>query len=171
MQYGRFAGYYGSSKDNLINQYGFQEGELNLTENRPRVGYRSLGLQDSRYALQKTTLWIASVLFSPPPTKDASFGSPSTKVHIDRMFKNIVEEEKTLEDGQKAVLNQTDFVSKFGKSLLKSLDVLDTGCSSLPESFMKKTRGETTPHPLELSIVTILASLVILDFTSAKMPI
>lgn len=154
-----FAGYFVSSKDRLMGKFGFSEDSLPLNAaERPDLGYKALGLQDSRYALQKTTLWVASVLFSTPPRKDGNYGSPSTKVHIDRMLKSIESDEALA-----ALLDDDDFVSKFGKSLLRALNILVPGKTSFPPSFMKKSRGNPTENPLELSVVAILSAMIILD--------
>jgi hypothetical protein len=159
-----FAGYFITSKDKLIDTFSFIEDSLTIAAGRPDLGYKALGLQDSRYALQKTTLWVASILFSPPPIKDGNYGSPSTKVHIDRMLKQIEADDKSRgQDDPEPLFDSDAFVSKFGKSLLRALDILVSGKSSLPASFMKHTRGNPTENPLELPVVTILSSLIILD--------
>lgn len=154
-----FAGYFVSSKNKLVNEFGFPEDSLTINAaGRPDLGYKALGLQDSRYALQKTTLWIASILFSRPPIKDRNYGSPSTKVHIDRMLKAI-----EADDNPNPMLDDDEFVSKFGKALLRALKIFVDEKDSLPESFRKKSRGNPTENPLELPVVTILSALIILD--------
>lgn len=154
-----FAGYFVSSKNKLVDKFGFPEASLTFNAaGRPDLGYKALGLQDSRYALQKTTLWIASILFSCPPLKDGNYGSPSTKVHIDRMLKQI-----EADDDPNPILDDDEFVSKFGKALLRALKIFLAEKDSLPGSFMKKSRGNPTQNPLELPVVTILSALIILD--------